>query len=283
MRRVLLILALVCSLGAAQRAAAGEEIDLELVLLADASGSIDQAEILFQRRGYAQAITDPAVLSAIAGGAYQRIAVTYVEWADARSQDVVVPWMVIDGEASARRFAEALLVPPRRAFGPNAIGSAIDAAHRLIDGNGYDGLRRVIDFSGDSANTFGGIPIAVARARALAAGIVINGLAILCRDCNGRPVSYDLEKAFAELIVGGPGSFVVTADSRARFAAAVRDKLVQEIAASEPAAPAPVRPAHACAAPESGVACGFQVVEIGSDFRGNGFARDAAPNRGDEP
>ena len=228
MRRLALVLA--AALAVLAPAAADEEVDLELVLLADASGSIDQGEIEFQRRGYAEAITDPAVLSAIAKGAHQKIAVTYVEWASAFSQDVVVPWTVVDGGASARAFADALMVPPRRAFGSNAIGSALAAGHRLIETNAFDGLRRIIDFSGDSANSFSGVPIAEARARALAAGIVINGLAILCRDCSGRPVSYDLEKAFAELIIGGPGSFVITADDPERFAAAVRDKLIQEIA-----------------------------------------------------
>ena len=229
MRRLALVLAAALAV-LAPPAGANEEVDLELVLLADASGSIDQGEIEFQRRGYAEAITDPAVLSAIAKGAHQKIAVTYVEWASAFSQDVVVPWTVVDGAASARAFADALMVPPRQVFGSNAIGSALAAGHRLIETNAFDGLRRIIDFSGDSANSFSGVPIAEARARALAAGIVINGLAILCRDCNGRPVSYDVEKAFAELIIGGPGSFVITADDPERFAAAVRDKLIQEIA-----------------------------------------------------
>jgi hypothetical protein len=57
---------------------AAERVDLELVLLADASRSIDNAEIEFQRRGYAEAVTNPAVLSAMTGGLHQRIAVTYV-------------------------------------------------------------------------------------------------------------------------------------------------------------------------------------------------------------
>ena len=71
----------------------------------------------------------------------------------------------------------------------------------------------------------------MARAHALAAGIVINGLAILCRECiSGRPVRYDLELAFEQLIVGGPGSFVVTADGSRSFAQAVRRKLILEIA-----------------------------------------------------
>ena len=71
---------------------AGQSVDLELVLLADASGSIDDAEIRFQRQGYASAITHPQVLAAIASGYRQRISVTYVEWGDVDSQEVVVPW-----------------------------------------------------------------------------------------------------------------------------------------------------------------------------------------------
>jgi hypothetical protein len=212
--------------------AAGQTVDLELVLLADASRSIDNAEIRFQRQGYASAITHPEVLGAIAQGFEQRIAVTYVEWGDASSQEVVVPWTVVDGPASAAAFAAALLEAPRRASGPNAIGNALAAAHGLIESNAFDGHRKVIDFSGDSAWSFGGMPVAQARAAALAADIVINGLAILCRaaECSGRPVDYDLEQAFADTIVGGPASFVVTADRDDQFALAVRRKLLLEIA-----------------------------------------------------
>ena len=212
--------------------AAGQTVDLELVLLADASRSIDNAEIQFQRQGYASAITHPEVLGAIAQGFEQRIAVTYVEWGDASSQEVVVPWTVVDGPASAAAFAAALLEAPRRAAGPNAIGNTIAAAHGLIESSAFDGYRKVIDFSADSAWSFGGMPVAQARAAALAADIVINGLAILCRaaECSGRPVNYDLEKAFAETIIGGPGSFVVTADRDDQFALAVRRKLLLEIA-----------------------------------------------------
>ena len=95
-------------------------------------------------------------------------------------------------------------------------------------------MRRVIDFSGDSAYNFNGLDIAPVRAQIIAAGIVINGLAILCRaaECSGRPVAYNLEQAFADYITGGPGSFVVKADSRETFAAAVKRKLILEIADS---------------------------------------------------
>jgi hypothetical protein len=219
----------------ADAAAANERVDLELVLLADASGSIDDAEIRFQRQGYAAAITHPEILGAIAQGYDQRIAVTYVEWGTVGSQDVVVPWTIVDGPDSAAAFAEALMAAPRRAFGRNAMGEALAFGQALIESNKVEGYRKVIDLSADSANSWDGISLAEARANALLADIVINGLAVLCRTCSGRPNSYDLEAAFASTIIGGPASVVVTADGDAPFAEAVRRKLLLEIAGKTPA------------------------------------------------
>lgn len=207
-------------------------VALELVLLADATGSIDADEIRFQRQGYAEAITHPDVLDAISFTG--PIAVTYVEWADYMSQDVVADWAVIDGEASAQAFAAALLEPPRKAFGRNAIGAALLFGKSQIEDNEYAGVRRVIDLSADSANNWNGPPIEDARDEVVAAGITINGLAVLCRRCSGRPISYDLEAAFEEQIVGGPSAFVVTADSAETFATAVRRKLILEISGITP-------------------------------------------------
>jgi hypothetical protein len=214
--------------------ASAKDLDLELVLLADATGSIDADEIRFQRKGYADAITDPLVLSAIQNGAYGKIAVTYVEWGDFDSQDVVVDWSIIDGPQSADTFAAELMAQPRRAFGRNAIGAALLKGKELIEGNDINGVRRVIDLSADSANNWNGPTIEAARAEVLASRIVINGLAVLCRHCSGRPASYNLEDAFAARIIGGPGSFVVTADSSATFADAVRKKLILEISGTAP-------------------------------------------------
>lgn len=208
----------------------GLPVDLELVLLADATGSIDDREIIFQRQGYADAIRDPDVLAAISLGHDRKIAVTYVEWGDYTSQEVVVPWSIIDGPEAAERFAGELMSKPRLASGRNAIGSAITYAHLLIESNNINGFRKVIDLSGDSANSWNGVPVEVARQAALAADIVINGLAILCRECSGRPVYYNLEEAYRRDIIGGPAAFVVTADNMESFATAVRKKLLLEVA-----------------------------------------------------
>ena len=99
-----------------------------------------------------------------------------------------------------------------------------------IENNAIDGYRKVINLSADSANSWNGNPLRVAREQVIAAGITINVLAVLCRFCSGRPVTYDLEKAFSETIIGGPESFVVTADNMEQFSIAVRRKLFLEIA-----------------------------------------------------
>ncbi len=220
-------------------AAAQEPVDLELVLLADASGSIDDAEILLQREGYAAAMADPEVLWAIEnGGAGGRIAVTYVEWASAASQDVVVDWMVVEDAETAAEFGRRLLQRPRQTFGSNAIGSALLRGLELIETNAYEGFRKVIDLSADSSWNPQGPPISSAREVVVAAGVTINGLAILCREtaCSGRPRGGDLEQEFADQMIGGFGAFVVTAEDGPSFRQAVRRKLILEISGDQPAA-----------------------------------------------
>ncbi len=228
------LFAFACGSGAA--ANPKTPVDVELVFLADASNSIDNAEIRFQRQGYARAIVHPDVLSAIAKGGLQRIAVTFIEWGDVMSQKTVVDWTLIKDLATAKGFADRLMRAPRQAYGSNAIGSALAAGRAAIANNAFEGHRKVIDFSGDSANNWSGPPIADERKAALDQGLIINGLAILCRadNCSGRPVAYDLEDAFARRIIGGPGSFVITVDSPQSFADAVRRKLILELAGLRP-------------------------------------------------
>jgi hypothetical protein len=216
-------------------ARAQQPVDLELLLLADATSSIDAVEHGLQRRGYGAALVDPAVLRAIeTGGPHGRIAVAYVEWASARRQDVVVDWTLIDGQQAAVEFAARLVAAPRRVNGVNAIGAALMKGLELIEDNGFEGARKVIDLSGDSAWNPRRPTLEEARAAATLAGVGINGLAVLCDDCSGRQGRDNLEQAFSERLIIGPGAFVVTADGRAAFAAAVRRKLVLEIAGLAP-------------------------------------------------
>lgn len=225
--RLLVLLCLASPLAAQTQREAG----LELVLLADASGSIDAEELAFQRQGYALAITDAAVVDAITSSIFGSVAVTYVEWAS--NTAVVVPWTIINSAETARAFADALSGPPRQAYGSNAIGGALLDAKRLIEGNDIFAPRAVIDFSGDSIRNSSGPTIESARAEVLGAGITINALPIL-RPEDGRRAGANLEEEYANRIIGGPGAFMVTAEGRDSFAATVRRKLVLEISGRMP-------------------------------------------------
>lgn len=219
-------------------AVAAEEVDLELVLAADGSGSIDDEELRLQREGYARAVAHPSVQRAIKSGFLGKIAIAFVEWGAPESQHTIVDWTIVDGPESAAAFGKKLVAAPRAAFGFNSISNAIAYSQNLIEFNDYAGLRRIIDVSADAGN-IGGMPLPVARAQALSAGITINGLAI-SRPGSTRPVrGISLEAHFATEVVGGPGAFVVTVDETLSFADAVIKKLVLEIAGA-PQAPVQV-------------------------------------------
>lgn len=205
------------------------DVDLELVLAADGSGSIDDGEMRLQREGYARALSDPELVTAMTSGSRGRVAIMYFEWGGAESQVVIADWAVIDGIDSAAAFAEQLRTTPRGATGWNSISNAIAFAHRAIRENDHEGIRRVIDISADSGN-YGGVPLPLAREAAVSDDITINGLAVLCRTCDGRPARGDLEDYFARQVIGGFGAFVVTVDQTTSFAEAIRRKLLLEIA-----------------------------------------------------
>ena len=102
-------------------------------------------------------------------------------------------------------------------------------AARLIEENRITGLRKVIDFSGDSLGNFSGVGIAEARASVLAAGITINGLPIL-----DEGEDDPLAEIYRDQLIGGPGAFVIATDRTEGFVEAVRRKLILEIAGDLP-------------------------------------------------
>ena len=211
-------------------APAGEAVDLELVLAADGSGSIDDNELAFQRRGYAQAITHPRVLNAIRGGYRQAIAVTFVEWGGPDSQHIIVGWTKISDEASARAFAERLIAEPRQAYSYNSISEAIAYSAGLIHANDFSGSRKIIDVSGDGPH-IGGRPLSLIRAETVLSGITINGLVIEAP--GGDFPGWDapsLARHYENDVIGGKGAFVVVARGREKFAKTILKKLILEIA-----------------------------------------------------
>jgi Protein of unknown function (DUF1194) len=217
------------------RPAAAEMVDLQLVLAADVSRSVDDGEFQLQRQGYAAAFQDPRVLRAIRSGQIGRIAVCYVEWSGPDSLTVIADWTVIADDETAAAFSEAILAAQRPFANRTAIGAAIAFAQSQFQHSGVESLRRTIDVSGDGTNTNGPAP-SFARDLAVEDGITINGLVIL----SPEPMPWNpdhthppggLENYYRENVVGGPGAFVMVVDDFASFAYAITNKLIREIAA----------------------------------------------------
>lgn len=211
------------------------KVDVELVLAVDISFSMDPVEQRMQRAGYVQAITSPEFIKAVKSGTRRKIVVTYIQWASAPDQNIVVPWTVIDGPETAKAFAEQLSEAPYRRARRTSISAAIDYSAKLFEKNGYVGLRQVIDVSGDGTNN-DGRPVNIARDAALAKGITINGLPLLIRPSNwGFSDITNLDEYYEDCVIGGLGSFVIPIKDVKQFIRATRTKLVMEIATPMPA------------------------------------------------
>ena len=224
-----------------ERRGASVEVDVELVLAVDISYSMDYDELALQRDGYVAALTSPEFLGALKAGTHGKVAVTYVEWAGAAEQRVTMPWRLIDGPATAEAVAQEIArAPLRRAF-RTSISGALSFSSGLFEANGYRGLRRVVDVSGDGANNQGPL-VTLIRDDVIAKGVTINGLPIMLKRPNPSTMDIsDLDIYYEDCVIGGPGSFVVPIRERDKFREAIRTKLVLEIAGRVP-------PAHVIAA-----------------------------------
>jgi hypothetical protein len=219
-------------------ALAAEPVDVELILAVDVSRSVDPKEQELQFTGYENAFRDPKLIEGIMGGPVGSIACMMFTWSDFNTQNIVVPWTRLDSHGAANGFADAIASAPRRTWLYTSISGAMDFAAKQF-GRGFEGTRRVVDISGDGVNN-SGRPVADAREEALARGIVLNGLAVL--DQTPQPASMNfvqppLDSYYRDEVIGGPGSFLVVAEGFAAFEAAVRRKIIREIAVAPPLGP----------------------------------------------
>ena len=219
-------LAGLCAGAAGGTAVVGQQlVDLELVLAVDTSSSINEEEYRLQLDGLAAAFRHPSVAKAIEVAGPRGVAVVLVQWAEVFDQVVVVPWTLVRNGGEARALADRIAATRRQIKGgATAISSALEFAVEQIESNAFEGLRKVIDLSGDGRANHGPIPT-LGRDRAVARGITVNGLAIL----NEIPL---LDRYFRNNVIGGGGAFVMVAKDWQAFETAILQKLVREISLS---------------------------------------------------
>lgn len=200
----------------------GIPVALQLVLAVDVSASVDGREFDLQMTGIASALRDPTVIRAIQGGGGEGIAIALVQWAGPFSQDISLGWTHLRDAPSAMRFADRVEATPRLfQVEETAIARLLYFAVGSFAGNGFTGRRRVIDVSGDGPNNYGQ-PADETRDWAVAAGITVNGLAILSEHV-------DVAGHYRDHVIGGDGAFLVQAAGYEDFARAFALKLLREI------------------------------------------------------
>lgn len=213
-----------------------EQVDLEIVLAMDGSGSINRDEFILQLNGTAAAFRDPSIQQAILSGPIGKIAVAVMIWADAAFPKFETGWFVLDSGASANHFSDTVLKFHRhsgRKFGigggGTGIGDGIAHALEMIRTNDHSGLRKVVDVSGDGIETDPWFKPAImlpqAKRMADREGVTVNGLAIL----NDFPY---LDMWYRKNVITGPGSFVIEAKDFSDFGRAIHEKLWREISST---------------------------------------------------
>jgi hypothetical protein len=197
-----------------------EPVDLALVLAVDVSASVDYAEFELMIGGLSAAFLDAGVIAAATGGRRGAVAVAALFWSEA--QEPALPWTRLASAADGAMIAAALLDAPRlpRA-GATALGEGLVAALALLARCPAPATRLVVDVSGDGAGNRGRASGPV-RDVAVAAGVVINGLAVVNEEA-------DLLAHYASEVIGGPGSFVMDCADYSDFAQAIGRKLVREM------------------------------------------------------
>lgn len=187
---------------------------LALVLLLDASASIFPAEWQLQAEGHAAAFEDAVVTRAIARG--PGVAVTALSFSDDARE--MVPWRILTSAQDARDFAAALRAAPRGEAAGTDIGGALFAAMDRLAEAPCTPDEEVIDLvtDGESAEA----RTHQARAYAEAQGIRVNALGV------GAEEAGDWLREHAIT----PGGFAMAAPDWASFAAAIRRKVMLELA-----------------------------------------------------
>jgi hypothetical protein len=201
---------------------AGEPVAVELVLALDSSASVDRNEFALQVDGLAHAFRDPEVIAAIENLKPLGAAVAIIQWGGPGDTRLVVPWTRLEGARDSKAFGYVISRMQRwQRSSVTSIGSAMADGKAQIESNAYDGVRRVIDISGDGADN-ASLDLHIVREQVHKDGITINGLAIETEDPQ-------LTGYYRDNVIIGAGCFVLTARDYADFTRAIKEKLLREL------------------------------------------------------
>jgi hypothetical protein len=191
---------------------------LALVLLLDASGSVDARAWDLQVQAHADALDDPAIARVMSAGGLTAVAV--VGFDDAPR--TLVPWRMVDVPADARRLAREVAAIERPGNGSTRTGAALAHALDLLARAPCEAERQVVDLVTDGPGD-DRARLAAARDEAIARDVRVNVLTV-----DTYPGADAAGWARAEAVT--PGGFVIEAEDWRDVSAALRRKVASEVA-----------------------------------------------------
>ncbi|MGC4078081.1 MAG: DUF1194 domain-containing protein [Rubrivivax sp.] len=217
-------------------------VALELSLVMDISPSVDTAEYALQRDGYVAAFNDTSIRSSILSFASSGgIAVNVVHFSQGASEAVAWTRLTTSDEIDAFVASLVAMTPVGIRNGTDVYEGVVGGTS-AITGNAFEGVRKVIDVSGDGTQNVGSPcpdpapngtadcpALREARDAAAALGITINGLAIE----DGTYGSTGLTNWYRDNLRTADG-FVVTAANFQDFERAAIQKIGREITGDVP-------------------------------------------------
>lgn len=197
-------------------------VTVELVLALDSSASVDANEFALQIQGLARAFADPDVQRAVENLRPLGAAVAVMQWGAPGETRVVLPFTHLETARDSKAFGFRIGLARRWMWASaTSIATAIADGTALIEGNGFDGFRKIIDVSGDGEDN-GGADLEAARQAARAKGIIVNGLPIMA-DSPG------LDRYYQTYVIIGLDSFIEPARDFDDYVRAIREKLLKEL------------------------------------------------------
>lgn len=195
---------------------------IELVLALDSSASVDRKEFQLQLSGLSAAFADPDVLRQVEALKPFGAAIAVVQWGAPGETRMVLPFTFIETGRDAKAFGfQISLIRRWMHASSTSIASGIEDSRVLLESNDYDGLRKIIDVSGDGMDN-SSADLDGARKRAAAVGITINGLPIMADDST-------LDIYYRERVIIGAASFIEPAFDFRDYVRAIKEKLLREL------------------------------------------------------
>lgn len=194
------------------------QVDSEIVLLVDVTGSVSRREHNAMMESIARSFESPSVINSVSSGAFGKVAASLVFWSSQNRQAVGVSWMEVSDAASAAQFASLVRGAVRPFSGSSAIGSALAYAAASFGtetggvSNGFESTRQAITLFGDGIDN--NTPprgtrvqnVRNARDSAIASGVDEISAVVLTSSRR------DLESYYSANVIGssGPGAATVT-------------------------------------------------------------------------